>query len=209
MPFTLTRPLRIPSVVLHAGLLLIYHLTPFAVPLEKATVNSCCWPAITVAVAGVIPVIVAGGSIVKFAVPVRVVCAWATPVITTTFFEGGAAGAVYFPLVSIEPVVWRSPPITPFTSQFARVLLKFEIVAVNCTVPLTFTVLAEPKTEIVGVDAVAVLPQELSAASAGKETRSAKNFCQRIFFRKDLSILRSDLRSDTRNPPAQRYDNLF
>ena len=90
-------------------------------------------------------------------------------------------------MVSMEPVVARLPPITVFTSHVARVLLKFEIVAVNCTVPLTFTVLAEAVIVIVGVEAGVLLPQELSMASAGKRTRATNKFFLRKF-RKDKSI---------------------
>ncbi len=72
--------------------------------------------------------------------------------------------------------------MTPLTSQFTSVLLKFVMVAVNCTVPLTLTVPYSPVTEIVGVAAVE-LPQEFNAASAGSSAKNRNKRCQRAFRR--------------------------
>ncbi len=82
----------------------MYQLTPFPVPLENVAVNVAARRrSLVVAGAWVIPVIVAGGSMVTLAVAVRLVCACAIAVITTTLLVGGVGGAVYKPFVSIEP----------------------------------------------------------------------------------------------------------
>ena len=65
---------------------------------------------------------------VMVAVPLVVESALEVAVIVTTLFVGTAGGAVYKPLLSIEP---NEPLPIPLTVQVTRVLLKFKGVALH------------------------------------------------------------------------------
>ena len=65
---------------------------------------------------------------VMVAVPFVVESAWEVAVTVTTLLVGTADGAVYFPVLSIDP---NGPVPVPLTAQFTRVLLKFRTVAVH------------------------------------------------------------------------------
>jgi hypothetical protein len=98
--------------------------------------------------------------------------------VTTLLGVGGVAGAVYSPLVSIVPTI-EFPLCTPLTCQFTRVLLRFEMVAVNCTVSFAFTEVLLPETDIIGLEVEELLPQEFSADSTAKSAKTAKKRCHR------------------------------
>ena len=98
-------------------------------------------------------------------------------VIVTTLFVGTVAGAVYKPLLSIDPV-----PV-PLTDQFTRVLLRFVILAVNWTVPSTLMEPAAPNTLMAGVAAgVPEPPQELRIVTPESSARHKTKCCQRVFW---------------------------
>ena len=59
-------------------------------------------------------------------VPFVVLSAWEVAVIVMTLLVGTAEGAVYRPLLLIEP---NEPVPVPLTDQFTSVLLKFNTVA--------------------------------------------------------------------------------
>src|SRR5712664_4758863 len=107
------------------------------------------------------------GRIVIVAVAVKEVCAWAIAVMVTTLLVGTVCGAVYLPFVSIVPKV-EFPPATPPASQFTRVLLRFRMLWVHCTVPFTSTEVAAQEIVNVGVAAVVLEPppQEFNASRA-------------------------------------------
>jgi len=139
------------------------------------------------------------------AVAVRLVCATAIAVMVTTLFGvGTVAGAVYVDVALellgfIVPTV-EFPPATVLTSQFASVLLRPLIVAVQRDVPNTTTVVDAQETVMVGLDVVeelGLLPQEVKTAGAAA---SAMDTTMR--FQSGLPHPKRKFRPSTRNPPA-------
>src|ERR1700687_3981197 len=98
------------------------------------------------------------------AVAVKEVCAWAIAVMVTMLLVGTVCGAVYKPFASIVPKV-EFPPATPPACQFTRVLLRFRMLWVHCTVPFTTTEVAAHEIVKVGVAAVVLLPPQEFKAS--------------------------------------------
>ena len=153
-----------PSVALHVALLLTNQFTPAAPPPATVAVHSSDMPAATVwdcwpPDVHAMELMAAAGRMIMVAVPVRLVCTCATAVMVTTLLVGTFFGAVYSPFVSIVPTV-ELPLGTVFTCQFTSVLLRFEIVAVHCTVPFTFTEELAQEATMVGAAAGVPPPQE-------------------------------------------------
>jgi hypothetical protein len=83
----------------------------------------------------------AGFTMVTVAVADRVGSVTLTAVKVTVFGTGGAAGAVYNPVLSTVPTV-TYPPTTPFTDHVAPWFVFPVTVAVNCSACPTITVCA-------------------------------------------------------------------
>jgi hypothetical protein len=176
-------------VELQVALLLINQSTAMVPPPETVGVQTSDLPEAAVcdacklvASTHVTALMTAGGRMVMFAVAVRLVCAWATAVMVTTplLVVGTVAGAVYRPFASIVPTV-ELPLAMVLTCQFATVLLKFEMVAVHCEVPLAFIEVLEQTTEIAGTAAVVVLdPQEFRSNNTGRTAIIRRTFCNRV-----------------------------
>lgn len=169
---------------------LTYQFMPpllYGFPTDCNAVNCADAPAATVVTGApvdelvtVTPEMATAAVMVMVAVPVRVVCACATAVIVTTLAVGTALGAVYTPAVLMKPFA-AVPPATVFTCQFTSVLLKFRMVAVHCTIPLTVTELLLQETEMLGVAAVEE-PQEFKTSSAGRSANVKIKYCQRALW---------------------------
>jgi hypothetical protein len=74
------------------------------------------------------------------------------------------------------------PLVTLLTCHVTRVLLRFSMLAVNCTVgPPAFAEAAAPYTLMVGV-AAEEPPQELKMVGPGSSAKNKTKCCQRVFW---------------------------
>src|SRR5579864_1388113 len=173
-----------PSAAVPPGLPFTCQNTGIGVLAEDVAVQAREFPEVTFKFAvcvesrQIIELMAVAALIWMVAVAVSVVWAWATAVIVTTLLGVGCVvGAVYKPFVSIVPKVALPPatgvPEPLLTSHVTRVLLRFRMFCVHCTVPFTTTEAAAQETVNEGAAGVEPEPPP-HEARANRAGRSAK-----------------------------------
>jgi hypothetical protein len=157
--------LMAPTVELPPATPFTCHVTRVFVEKATVAVNCCVAAACTEAVVGLTAM---GKATTTLAVPVWVESAAEIAVIVTVALAGTEDGAVYRPLLEIQPYVVL-PPVTPFTCQVTLLLLVPDTLALNCLVAVMATVALLGETE---TETELLPPQAQSKSNDARQTNS-------------------------------------